>query len=80
MLLNIFHQPSLSLVPPWSLLVSPALPPRPRAIALSHPLAATGARIMSTLVHSLKRRGGGVGLGTACIGGGQGIALIVEGL
>ena len=50
------------------------------AIALSHPLAATGARIMSTLVHELKRRGGGVGLGTACIGGGQGIALIVEGL
>lgn len=50
------------------------------AIAMSHPLAATGARIMTTLVHALRRRGGGFGLGTACIGGGQGIALIVEGM
>ena len=48
------------------------------AIALTHPLGATGARITTHLLHELKRRGGGVGLGSACIGGGQGIALIVE--
>jgi acetyl-CoA acetyltransferase family protein len=48
------------------------------AIALTHPLGATGARITTHLLHELKRRGGGIGLGSACIGGGQGIALIVE--
>ena len=50
------------------------------AIAMSHPLGATGARIMTTLTHSLRRRGERYGLGTACIGGGQGIAIIVEAL
>ena len=48
------------------------------AIALGHPLAATGTRIVLTLLHELKRRGGRYGLATACIGGGQGIALICE--
>ncbi|MGI9037511.1 MAG: acetyl-CoA C-acetyltransferase [Gemmatimonadota bacterium] len=48
------------------------------AIALTHPLGATGARITTHLLHELKRRGGGLGLGSACIGGGQGIAVIVE--
>jgi len=48
------------------------------AIALTHPLGATGARITTHLLHELKRRGGGTGLGSACIGGGQGIAVIVE--
>ncbi len=48
------------------------------AIALGHPLGATGARITLTLAKELKRRGGGVGVASACIGGGQGIALIVE--
>lgn len=48
------------------------------AIALTHPLAMTGARITCHLLHELKRRGGGIGLGTACIGGGQGAAVIVE--
>jgi acetyl-CoA acetyltransferase family protein len=48
------------------------------AIALGHPLAASGARITTHLIHALARRGGGLGLGTACIGGGQGIALIVK--
>lgn len=48
------------------------------AIAIGHPLAATGARITAHLLHALGRRGGGVGLGSACIGGGQGIAVIVE--
>ena len=48
------------------------------AIALGHPLAASGARITTHLLHELRRRGGRYGLGTACIGGGQGIAVIVE--
>ena len=48
------------------------------AIALGHPLGATGARITLTLLKELQRRGGGRGVASACIGGGQGIALLVE--
>jgi 3-oxoadipyl-CoA thiolase len=48
------------------------------AIALGHPLGCSGARIMTTLVHELRRRGGGIGLATMCIGVGQGISTIVE--
>jgi len=48
------------------------------AIALTHPLAASGTRITVHLLHELRRRGARYGLGTACIGGGQGIAVIVE--
>ena len=48
------------------------------AIALTHPLAASGTRITVHLLHELRRRGGGLGLGSACIGGGQGAALVVE--
>ncbi len=48
------------------------------AIALGHPLGATGARMLTTLVHALKRRGARYGLATMCIGVGQGIAMIVE--
>jgi acetyl-CoA acetyltransferase family protein len=48
------------------------------AIALGHPLAATGTRLVLTLLLELKRRNGRYGLATACIGGGQGIAMIVE--
>ncbi len=50
------------------------------AIALGHPLGATGTRITLTLLKELKRRGGGLGVASACIGGGQGIALVVESL
>jgi acetyl-CoA acetyltransferase family protein len=50
------------------------------AIALTHPLAASGARITVHLLHELRRRGARYGLGSACIGGGQGIAVIVEAL
>jgi acetyl-CoA acyltransferase 2 len=50
------------------------------AIALSHPLGASGARITLHLLHALRRRGGRYGLGSACIGGGQGAAVIVEAL
>jgi acetyl-CoA acetyltransferase family protein len=48
------------------------------AIALGHPLGATGTRLLLTLAHELKRRKGRYGLATACIGGGQGIAMIVK--
>jgi 3-oxoadipyl-CoA thiolase len=48
------------------------------AIALGHPLGASGARLMTMLVHELRRRGGRYGLATMCIGVGQGIATVVE--
>ena len=48
------------------------------ALAVGHPLAASGARITTHLVHELRRRGETYGLGSACIGGGQGIAVAVE--
>jgi len=47
------------------------------AIALGHPLAASGARITAHLCHELARRGGKAAIGSACIGGGQGVALII---
>ncbi len=50
------------------------------AIAVGHPLGASGARLAMHLLYELSRRGGGLGLGTACIGGGQGIALLLEAL
>ena len=48
------------------------------AIAIGHPLGASGARILTTLVHELRRRGGRYGLATMCIGVGQGISMVVE--
>jgi 3-oxoadipyl-CoA thiolase len=48
------------------------------AIALGHPLGASGGRLITTLVHSLRRTGGRYGLATMCIGVGQGIAMVVE--
>ncbi|MGD8376558.1 MAG: acetyl-CoA C-acyltransferase [Acidobacteriota bacterium] len=50
------------------------------SIAVGHPLGATGTRLVLTLLLELKRRGGKFGLASACIGGGQGIAIIVESL
>ena len=48
------------------------------AVALGHPIGASGGRIVSTLVHDLRRNGGGLGLAAICSGGGQGDALLVE--
>jgi len=48
------------------------------AVALGHPIGASGGRIVSTLVHDLRRSGGGLGLAAICSGGGQGDALLVE--
>ena len=48
------------------------------AVALGHPLGASGARITLHLLHALRRRDGRYGLGSACVGGGQGVAVVVE--
>ena len=48
------------------------------AVALGHPLGMTGTRLILTAIHELRRRGGGLGIASACIGGGQGIAVLVE--
>jgi acetyl-CoA C-acetyltransferase len=48
------------------------------AIALGHPIGASGGRIVGALVHELRRRGGGLGCAAICSGGGQGDAIIVE--
>jgi acetyl-CoA C-acetyltransferase len=48
------------------------------AIAIGHPIGASGARILTTLVHEMKRSGAKKGLATLCIGGGMGVAMCVE--
>jgi acetyl-CoA C-acetyltransferase len=48
------------------------------AIALGHPIGASGARIVGALVHELRRRGGGLGVAAICSGGGQGDAIVLE--
>lgn len=48
------------------------------AVAIGHPIGASGARIIGTLVHELRRRGGGLGVAAICSGGGQGDAIVVE--
>ena len=48
------------------------------AVALGHPIGASGARIILTLIHELKRRGGGLGVAAICSGGGQGDAVLIE--
>lgn len=47
-------------------------------VGIGHPIAASGARILVTLIHELRRRGGGIGVGTLCAGGGMGSATVVE--
>ena len=48
------------------------------AVALGHPIGASGARILTTLLHALKQRGLRRGIATLCLGGGNGVALAVE--
>jgi acetyl-CoA C-acetyltransferase len=48
------------------------------AIALGHPIGASGARILVTLIHEMKKRENRYGLATLCVGGGQGVATIIE--
>ena len=46
--------------------------------SLGHPIAASGARMITTLIYDLQRRGGGIGVATMCAGGGMGGALVIE--
>jgi acetyl-CoA C-acetyltransferase len=48
------------------------------AIALGHPIGASGARVLTTLIYELRRRGGGKGVASLCIGGGMGIAMVID--
>ena len=48
------------------------------AVGLGHPVACSGARILVTLLHELRRRGGGYGVGSLCAGGGMGAATVIE--
>ena len=48
------------------------------AVSLGHPIGASGARILTTLIHALKKTGGKYGLATLCIGGGEANAMIIE--
>jgi 3-oxoadipyl-CoA thiolase len=76
-----FAAQSLAVLREWGLdLEDGRLNPNGGAIALGHPLGASGARILTTLVHEMRRRGVQWGLATMCIGVGQGIAMVVEGL
>ena len=74
-----FAAQSLAVLGGWGLdSADPRVNPDGGAIALGHPLGCSGARILTTLVHGLKRRGEALGLATMCIGVGQGIAMVVE--
>jgi len=74
-----FAAQSLAVLAGWGLAADDArVNPDGGAIALGHPLGCSGARILTTLVHSLRRRGKPLGLATMCIGVGQGIAMVVE--
>ncbi|HSB67965.1 MAG TPA: acetyl-CoA C-acyltransferase [Candidatus Methylomirabilis sp.] len=74
-----FAAQSLAVLTAWGLdPEDPRVNPHGGAIALGHPLGCSGARILTTLVHTLRRRGKSIGLATMCIGVGQGIALVVE--
>ncbi len=64
----------------WNGLDPENVNPNGGAIALGHPLGASGVRILGTLAHELRRRGGGFGVAAICIGVGQGMALVLEGL
>jgi acetyl-CoA acetyltransferase family protein len=73
-----FAAQSLACLAEWPGLDRGIVNPNGGAIAIGHPVGCSGARVMTTLVHELRRRGGGWGLATLCIGVGQGIAVVVE--
>jgi acetyl-CoA acetyltransferase len=73
-----FAAQALACLAEWPDLDRSIVNPNGGAIALGHPIGASGARITTTLVHELHRRGGRWGLAAMCIGVGQGIAMVVE--
>jgi acetyl-CoA acetyltransferase family protein len=75
-----FAAQSLACLREWPDLDPAIVNPLGGAIAIGHPLGASGARILTTLVHQLRRTGGRYGLAAMCIGVGQGIATVIENL
>ena len=75
-----FAAQSLACLREWPELDPSIVNPLGGAIAIGHPLGASGARILTTLVHHLARTGGRYGMAAMCIGVGQGIAVVVENL
>jgi acetyl-CoA acetyltransferase family protein len=73
-----FAAQSLACLAEWPDLDPAIVNPNGGAIAIGHPIGGSGARIVTTLVHELRRRGGGWGLATMCIGVGQGIAVVLH--
>jgi acetyl-CoA acetyltransferase len=71
-----FAAQALACLQSWPELDRAIVNPNGGAIAIGHPIGCSGARIVTTLVHELRRRGGGYGLATMCIGVGQGIATV----
>ena len=74
-----FAAQALACLAEWPELDPDLVNPNGGAIALGHPIGCSGARIVGTLAHELRRRGGGYGLATMCVGVGQGIAVVLEG-
>ena len=74
-----FAAQALACLAEWPDLDPAVVNPNGGAIALGHPIGCSGARIVATLAHELRRRGGGYGLATMCVGVGQGIAVVLEG-
>jgi acetyl-CoA acetyltransferase family protein len=75
-----FASQCLADVGQWDGLDPDRVNPNGGAIALGHPLGASGVRILGGLAHELRRRGGGFGVAALCIGVGQGLAVVLEGL
>jgi acetyl-CoA acyltransferase len=75
-----FASQSLTCIAGWPELDPERVNPRGGAIAIGHPLGASGARILGRLAHELHARGGGYGVATLCIGVGQGLAMVLEGI
>jgi acetyl-CoA acetyltransferase family protein len=73
-----FASQSLADIRQWDGLDPEKVNPNGGAIALGHPLGASGARVLGGLAHELKRRGGGYGVAALCIGVGQGLAMVVQ--
>ncbi|GCD94208.1 thiolase family protein [Embleya hyalina] len=73
-----FAAQALACLGEWPELDPAVVNPLGGALALGHPLGASGARILGTLAHRLRRRGGGLGMAALCIGVGQGLAVTVE--
>jgi acetyl-CoA acetyltransferase family protein len=73
-----FAAQALACLAEWPDLDPTLVNPNGGAIALGHPIGCSGARIVGTLAHELRRRGAGYGLATMCIGVGQGIAVVLE--